>query len=141
MDGFLGEIRMFAGDRVPAGWELCDEKLLSPLSNNALFSLLGAKYGGDGKISFGLPDLRGRTVLWSGSGSGLTPRRTGETGVKEAVELLSSEMPAHNHTYAVSSNPIATVPAPPRDAKPYSNFLGEMPRGGGTTKTRVRICR
>lgn len=58
MDGFLGEIRMFAGDRVPAGWELCDGKLLSPLSNNALFSLLGTKYGGDGKISFGLPDLR-----------------------------------------------------------------------------------
>ena len=97
MDPFLGEIRMFAGNFAPRGWALCNDQLLAISQNTALFSLLGTMYGGDGRVTFGLPDLRGRIPMSFGQGPGLTPRDQGEMGGEETVTLLSQQMPAHTH--------------------------------------------
>ncbi|MED1796406.1 tail fiber protein [Brevibacillus nitrificans] len=96
-DQFVGEIRMFAGDFAPKGWALCNGQLLSISQNTALFALLGTNYGGDGKNTFALPDLRGRAPMHQGQGDGLTNRRVGEQVGSETVTLLQSEMPAHTH--------------------------------------------
>ncbi len=74
---FIGEIRMFAGNFAPRSWALCDGQLLLVSQNEALFSLFGPIYGGDGRTTFGLPDMRGRFPLHAGSGPGLTPRTIG----------------------------------------------------------------
>ncbi|MEO1370355.1 MAG: tail fiber protein, partial [Acidobacteriota bacterium] len=74
---FVGEVRMFAGNFAPRGWAFCDGQLLAVSQNDALFSLLGTIYGGDGRTTFGLPDLRGRIPIHAGSGPGLSPRRLG----------------------------------------------------------------
>lgn len=96
-DPFIGEIIMFGGNFAPRGWALCDGQLLSISSNSALFSILGTTYGGDGRTSFALPDLRGRAALHPGHGSGLTNRRLGERGGAENVTLSTAQLPAHNH--------------------------------------------
>ncbi len=98
MDAFLGTILPWPMDWAPVGWALCDGKLLNINQNQALFMLLGTSFGGDGKTSFGLPDLRGRTILGYGQGTGLTNRGVGDTGGKEAVALTLAMMPAHTHT-------------------------------------------
>jgi microcystin-dependent protein len=82
----LGEIFMFAGNFAPRGFALCEGQLLSIASNSALFSILGTTYGGDGRSTFGLPDLRGRVPVGPGTGPGLTPRRLGDKdGTETAV--------------------------------------------------------
>jgi microcystin-dependent protein len=98
VEPFIAEIMMFAGNFAPRGWALCDGQLLSVSSNAALFSLLGTTYGGDGRTTFALPDLRGRTAIHPGSGPGLSTRRLGERGGSETTTLSISQMPAHNHT-------------------------------------------
>ena len=97
MDPFLGEIRIFAGNFAPSGWALCNGQLMPISQNTALFSILGAMYGGDGRTSFGLPDLMGAAPLQLGQGQGLSQRFLGEVGGEETVTLLTSEMPAHTH--------------------------------------------
>ncbi len=77
---YLGEIRMFAGNFAPAGWARCDGQLLSVAQSGALFSLLGTTFGGDGRTTFGLPDLRGRSAVGRGNGPGLDPINWGERG-------------------------------------------------------------
>ncbi|MEX2335443.1 MAG: tail fiber protein, partial [Pseudohongiella sp.] len=97
MEPFIGEIRQFAGTFAPRGWQLCDGQLL-PISNNtALFSILGTKFGGDGRNTFALPDLRGRAPMGQGSGPGLTPRKMGDRPGKESVGLQEAQMPSHSH--------------------------------------------
>lgn len=96
-DPYLAEIRMFGGNFAPRGWALCNGQLLSIAQNTALFSLLGTTYGGDGKTTFALPDLRGRAPIHFGQGPGLTPRDLGESDGTETVTLLTTEMPAHTH--------------------------------------------
>ena len=71
---YVGEIRMFAGNFAPRGWAYCDGQLLGVSQNDVLFSLLGTIYGGDGRTTFGLPDLRSRIPLHQGTGPGLSPR-------------------------------------------------------------------
>lgn len=97
-DQMLGEIRMFAGNFAPRGWAFCDGQLLPISSNSALFSLLGTMYGGDGRTTFGLPDLRGRIALHSGHGPGLTNITQGSKGGRENVTLTTLELPSHNHS-------------------------------------------
>jgi len=99
-DQFVAEIRIFAGNFAPTGWALCNGQLLPISQNTALFSLLGTTYGGDGKSTFGLPNLQGATPLGSGQGPGLSLRDLGEMGGQQAVTLLTSEMPAHTHVAA-----------------------------------------
>jgi microcystin-dependent protein len=78
-DPIVGEIRIFAGNYAPQDWHLCDGQLLPIRENEALYSLLGTTYGGDGRSTFGLPDLRGRLPVHQGTGQGLTPRTLGQT--------------------------------------------------------------
>jgi len=95
---FIGEIIMFGGNFAPRGWALCDGQLLAINNNQALFSILGTTYGGDGRTSFGLPDLRGRSPLHPGQGPGLSNRRLGEKGGAETSTLALNHLPSHNHT-------------------------------------------
>ena len=114
---FVGEIRMFAGNFAPRGWAFCDGQLLAVSQNDALFSLLGTIYGGDGRTTFGLPDLRGRVPIHAGSGPGLSPRRLGAKAGAEKVTLTVNQMPSHGHAlqssgeFADQSNPQGRVPA------------------------------
>lgn len=97
MDPFVAEIRIFAGNFAPKGWAFCNGQILPISQNTALFSLLGTYYGGDGKSTFGLPDLQGRAPMFWGQGPGLSSRNLGETGGSQSVTLLQSEIPAHTH--------------------------------------------
>lgn len=99
-DPFIAEIVMFGGNFAPRGWALCDGQLLSIAQNSALFSILGTTYGGDGRTSFGLPDLRGRSPVHPGTGPGLNNVRLGEKGGRETVTLVEQNLPAHSHTFA-----------------------------------------
>ena len=93
---FIGQIMAFGGNFAPRGWALCDGQLLPIAQNTALFSILGTIYGGDGRTTFGLPDLRGRYAMHAGRGPGLTDRRLGVTGGAENVTLNQLQMPAYN---------------------------------------------
>ena len=110
-DPFIGQITMFGGNFAPNGWATCDGQLLSIAQNSALFSILGTTYGGDSQTTFALPDLKGRVPMHFGTGAGLTPRSLGQRGGAETA--LSTNVPAHNHTFNVPCNtePSAFVPA------------------------------
>ena len=97
-DSIIGEIRMFAGNFAPTGWAFCQGQLLPIAQNQALFSLLGTTYGGNGTTTFALPDLRGRVPVGFGQGPGLSNRVIGEQFGSELVTLNINQMPSHNHT-------------------------------------------
>ena len=112
MQPFVGEIDWFAGNFPPRGWAFCDGQLLSISSNTALFSILGTTYGGDGRTTFALPDVRGRTLIHMGTGPGLSPRLLGQRSGTENETLTLAEMPAHTHTLKASDgSATAKVPA------------------------------
>jgi len=128
MDPFIGEIIMFGGNFAPRGWAFCDGQLLPISSNSALFSILGTTYGGDGRTTFALPDLRGRVAVHDGSGPGLTPVRLGEKGGINDVTLTSQQMPSHNHTGTIKvGNDNGDSP------KAKGNVFGKNVGDGGTT--------
>ena len=110
-DQFVGEIRIFPFNFAPKGWAFCDGQLMPISQNTALFSLLGTQYGGDGKSTFALPNLQGNVPLHFGQGPGLTPYNVGDSGGASAIALLTSEMPAHNHSTACNSA-LGTKPKP-----------------------------
>lgn len=97
-ESFIGEIRMFAGNFAPRGWAFCDGQLLAVSGNDALFSLLGTNYGGDGRTTFGLPEMRGRIPIHQGSGPGLSPRLLGAKAGQEKVTLTVNQLAAHTHS-------------------------------------------
>lgn len=103
---FIAEIIMFGGNFTPRGWAPCNGQLQAISSNQALFSLLGTNFGGDGRTSFGIPEMRGRLPVHAGSGTGpgLSAYRLGEQGGFENVHITSSTMPPHNHNTAVNVN-------------------------------------
>jgi len=117
---------MFAGSFAPRSWALCDGQLLAVSQHDALFSLLGTIYGGDGRTTFGLPDLRGRIPLHAGSGPGLTPRQIGAKQGSETNTLTANQLPAHTHTllgttnFADDSSPIGKLPAVAAGANLYN---------------------
>ncbi len=94
---FIGEIRMFAGTFAPRGWAFCNGQLLSISQNNALFSLFGTVYGGDGRTTFGLPEARGRVAIHQGQGPGLSNRPLGQKGGVEDVTINENQLPSHTH--------------------------------------------
>jgi microcystin-dependent protein len=100
-EAMIGEVKMFAGNFAPRGWALCDGQLLSISSNTALFSILGTTYGGDGRTTFALPDMRGRVVMHPGNGPGLTPHRLGEKGGFEKTTITTNNLPAHSHNMPI----------------------------------------
>ncbi len=114
---FYGEIRMFAGSFAPRGNAFCDGQLLPIPQNDALFSLLGTIYGGDGRTTFGLPDLRGRVPIHEGSGPGLSPRRLGAKGGAETETVTTAQLPAHQHNFSA-------VAAAGTSASPGGNVCG-----------------
>ena len=112
---FLSEIRIMSFGFPPKGWALCDGQLLPINQNQALFSLLGTTYGGDGRVNFGLPDLRSRVPIHMGSGHTL-----GERGGEQAHTLSISEMPTHTHVLQGTSNTGSLIIA-------AGNLLGTSP--------------
>lgn len=105
MEGYVGEIRMFAANFAPMSWQLCAGQLLPMRQNMALYSLIGFIYGGDGQTTFALPDLRGRTIVGTGQGTGLSKYTNGQNPGVENVMLTSSQIPVHSHIAAVSAGP------------------------------------
>lgn len=114
-DPFVAEIRIFPFNFAPKGWALCNGQLLPISQNTALFSLLGTTYGGDGKSTFALPDLKGSAAMHPGQGQGLSLRDLGEVAGSETVTLVSPEMPFHTHglmgqaTFGNSTDPTDKV--------------------------------
>jgi microcystin-dependent protein len=96
---YVGEIRMWAGNFAPVGWEFCDGELLPISENETLFNLIGTTYGGDGQETFALPDLRGRLPLHQGNSFILA-----ETGGVEEVTLTVNQIPAHSHPLLVTTD-------------------------------------
>jgi microcystin-dependent protein len=96
MNPFIGLICMFGGNFAPRGWAFCDGQLLSIAQNTALFSILGTTYGGDGRTTFALPDLRGRVAMHPGNGPGLSPKSLGQRGGTETNTLNQLQLPSHN---------------------------------------------
>jgi len=104
MEGFIGEVKMFAGNFSPKNWAFCEGQLLPISQNQSLFSLLGTIYGGDGRSSFGLPDLRGRNPIGPGQGPGLSNYNLGARPGVETVTLKETQVPAHTYTATVTVN-------------------------------------
>lgn len=109
---FIGEIRVFGFNFAPRGWALCDGALQPLAQNTALFSLLGTTYGGDGRTTFGLPDLRGRMGLGFGQGPGLTHREQGEILGAATHTLATAEVPAHGHSLNAVASASTGTPGP-----------------------------
>ena len=134
----LGEIKWVPYNFAPRGWADCDGQLMSIAQNTALFSLLGTTFGGDGRTTFALPDMRGRVSLHIGQGPGLSNRELGEVGGQETHTLTPAEMPSHEH--AISSH-THSIPALNVDVKassadatatsPQGNVLAAAAGGGG----------
>jgi len=127
---FLAEMRIMSFNFAPKGWAQCNGQLLPINQNQALFSLLGTTYGGDGRVNFGLPDFRGRTGIHQGNGF-----TEGQRGGEEAHTLTMSEMPAHNHFMQGSLDP-----NPALQANPVPNLYGQLTipiYGAATTLTTV----
>src|SRR5437773_139544 len=117
---FLSEIRIMSFGFAPKGWALCDGQLLPINQNQALFSLLGTTFGGDGRVNFGLPDLRGRAPLHVGSGHTL-----GERGGEQAHTLSIAEVPTHTHAASGTSDNTDADPAGTNI--PTANLLAVTP--------------
>lgn len=96
---YVGEIRMFAGNFAPAGWQFCEGQLLPISENETLFQLIGTTYGGDGQNTFALPDLRGRIPIHQGNGFVLS-----ETGGAEEITLMVNQIPSHAHPALATTN-------------------------------------
>ncbi|HZW26299.1 MAG TPA: tail fiber protein [Gallionella sp.] len=112
-DAYLGEIKLFSGNYAPQDWRICDGSMLDVNSYQALFSLLGTIYGGDGVNTFALPDLRGRVPVGQGQGTDLTDRVLGQSGGSETATVSEAQLPAHTHVWQVSTGPGSTnVPGP-----------------------------
>ena len=100
MEGTIGEVRLFGGNFAPRFWAFCQGQLLSISQNQSLYSIIGTTYGGDGRTTFALPDLRGRTALSDGTGPGLITRVLGARGGEETVTLGIPQIPPHTHLTA-----------------------------------------
>ena len=108
-DPFLGEIELFAFAFAPKGWATCSGQTMPINQNQALFSLLGTTYGGDGRTTFALPDLRGRVAVGQGQGAQLSPRAIGDIGGEESHGLTAAELPAHTHAVGAVGRPSSTA--------------------------------
>ena len=123
---FIAEIRIFAGNFAPRGWAFCNGQLLPIDQNTALFSLIGTTYGGDGRTTTALPNLKGRAPMHPGRGPGLTSKRLGQKGGTESVTLSEAQIPSHAHTLrgydrrAGSGVPKDQFFAEARDGTPYN---------------------
>jgi microcystin-dependent protein len=125
---FISEIRVAGFNFAPPGWLPCDGRLLRIPEYDALFTLLGTTYGGDGVDTFALPDLRGRFPVHQGQGAGLSVRTRGEQGGSESVVLTTEELPLHQHVMA-GSGAVATEQSPEAHVTGHTerNIYGDLP--------------
>ena len=113
MEEFIGTIKAIGFGFTPRGWFPCNGQLLSIAQNQTLFSLLGTTYGGDGRTTFGLPDLRGRVPMSQGAGPGLSAKTLGEKGGTQTNVLTQGQLPPHGHlTDFNGQNVVAGVSIP-----------------------------
>lgn len=129
MEPFIGQIQPFGFNFAPRQWATCDGQLLAISSNTALFSLLGTTFGGDGRTTFGLPDLRGRSIVHVGNGPGLSTITWGERGGREFITLTQAEMPSHSHAL---TNGVANVTVSTTDNGDAVNETDSGANGLGT---------
>jgi microcystin-dependent protein len=142
---YIGEIRMFGGSFAPAGWAFCNGQLMPISENDALFTLIGTTYGGDGQETFGIPDLQGRIPLHMGQGPGISQNyQIGEKAGTESVTLTTQQLPSHNHGWLASNDPsnsllpASNVVSTPLNITPYFsgaagtalNAQSLVPQGG-----------
>lgn len=120
---FIGEIKILGFSFAPIGYQACNGQLLSIAENTALFSLIGTIYGGDGRVTFSLPDLRGRTPIHQGDGPGLPEYAIGEVGGNPNATLLTTNMPAHSHA-AIGINVRIPVTANSEDSVATNQYIG-----------------
>jgi microcystin-dependent protein len=138
---FVGEIRMFAGNFAPRGWALCDGQLLAVAQNDALFALFGTLYGGDGRTTFGLPELRGRIPIHAGSGPGLSTRALGQRSGSETATVSANQLPSHTHAFFATTNaaedtaPAGHAAATATGADLYGSGTPILMSAEGTTNT------
>ena len=138
MDQYVGEIRLVPYTFAPSGWALCAGQLLPINQNQALFSLLGTNFGGDGRTTFALPDLRGRVPLGAGQAAGGTSYAVGSSGGQESVKLTVSSLPAHAHPIRANSgastttHPVGAVPAAGGAYAPTQNAAMNSATAGKT---------
>ncbi len=119
---FIGEIRTFGFTFAPRGWATCEGQLLPIAQNEALFALLGTTYGGDGRTTFALPDLRGRVAVGNGQGQGLSLYRQGQRGGEEQVTLTADQLPSHSHDVRARDRRGGS-------RRPVGRFLARVTRG------------
>jgi microcystin-dependent protein len=140
-NAFIGEIRMFGGNFAPAGWAFCWGQLMPINENEALFTLIGTTYGGDGQETFGLPDLQGRVPVHQGNQQG-NPYIIGEKAGVESVTLTSNQMPVHNHLISSATGSAGAVAVPANNTvlsdenlNPAPNPVpfAYLPNGGAAT--------
>ncbi|GAB3707591.1 tail fiber protein [Spirosoma flavus] len=138
MEGYIAEMRLFAGNFAPRGWAFCNGQILSIAQNTALFSLLGTTFGGNGQTTFALPDLRGRVAISPGQGPGLPAVNLGQVGGAPTHTLIITEMPGHNHT---AQNSIRANNTSGTSGNPTNNYwagTGSLdPEYSATTNTTM----
>ena len=144
MEPYIGEVRLFAGTFAPKGWAFCDGSQLSVALSDALFSLIGTTYGGDGSEYFNLPDLRGRVPIHQGTLSGFAgfSYSPGDSGGAEKLPLTADQIPAHTHALTVTTVPgTAATPAlnliatPPDSFKMFRETSGSTAFNAGAVST------
>lgn len=146
-DPFVGEIRMFAGTFAPNGWALCEGQLVPISQNTALFSLLGTSYGGDGKSTFALPDLRDASPVHHGQGPGRSQYDLGQSGGSQSVTLVPSELPSHSHavmavdagTLGTTGNPSAGTWATARQGRVTEKLYSSSPATQTMSPTALAV--
>lgn len=119
---FIGQIQIIGFNFPPRGWAFCDGQLIAISQNTALFSLLGTTFGGDGRATFGLPDLRGRIPKHARTGPGLSPVQWGQKGGAENQTITTDQMPAHTHTVNANSGQ-------PDETDPENNYPATLTNG------------
>ena len=130
---YIGEIRMVGFNFAPAGWAFCDGQLLPISENTALFNLIGTTYSGDGQSTFGLPDLRGRVPIHSGTGTTGTAYTLAESFGVETVTLAVSQVPLHQHSFGFGASVgEATTDRPDNSYPALGGYYSTAPTSGVT---------
>lgn len=138
MDSFVGEIRMFAGNYAPENWQFCDGRELAISQYEMLYTLIGVTYGGNGVTTFALPDMRGRTPICQGMGTGLSNRTIGQTDGSTTVALATPNIPSHSHSFNAST--VAATLNSPANALPATTAAGGLYGAASTAAPVVALA-
>lgn len=131
---YIGEIRLFAGNFAPVNWAFCNGQAMAISENEALFTLIGTTYGGDGEQTFNLPDLRGRAPIHQGTRPGGSTYVMGQTAGSETVTLAANQYPQHSHTLgATSAKANSASPSGARPAADSAGITGEYSTAAANT--------